>query len=55
MEAAGSALIIMVVVVELLQVPFENVYVIVYGPPGALALRLISPVAPLIETVPGAV
>ena len=54
MVAVGKAVIVMLVVVVLLQVPLVNVYVIVYVP-GVLGVKLISPVAALITTPAGAV
>src|SRR5271154_3710451 len=52
--AVGSAFIVTEVEVVLLQVPFVNVYVIVYVP-GVLVARSIVPVKAVIDTPAGAV
>src|SRR5450631_3109267 len=54
MVAVGNALIVMLAVVVLAQVPLVNEYVIVYVP-GVLVARFITPVAAVIETPAGAV
>jgi hypothetical protein len=53
MVAVGNALIVMLAVVVLLQVPLLKLYVIVYVP-GVLVAKLMAPVAAVIETPAGA-